>query len=197
MENKKWKISDFVLIGILAAVYGAITLGVGALTATLNPMLHMFSPAITAIILGTVVLFVVKKINKFGALTLFITVSIAMFSGFSGMFYLPLVGVVAATSFIVDLIIKQMEYKTSALAIGYGVIQSAYIFGGCIPVLFFLDQNIKHWQDAGMDMQTIETFIKHSTGWYLAISMFGCFIADIIGVYIGRGILKKHFKEIA
>ena len=70
MENKKWKISDFVLIGILAAVYGAITLGVGAITATLNPMLHMFSPAITAIILGTVVLFVVKKINKFGALTL-------------------------------------------------------------------------------------------------------------------------------
>ena len=138
-----------------------------------------------------------KKINKFGALTLFITVSIAMFSGFSGMFYLPLVGVVAATSFIVDLIIKQMEYKTSALAIGYGVIQSAYIFGGCIPVLFFLDQNIKHWQDAGMDMQTIETFVKHSTGWYLAISMFACFIAGIIGVYIGRGILKKHFKEIA
>ena len=76
MENKKWKISDFVLIGILAAVYGAITLGVGAITATLNPMLHMFSPAITAIILGTVVLFVVKKINKFNALTLFITAKI-------------------------------------------------------------------------------------------------------------------------
>ena len=33
MENKKWKISDFVLIGILAAVYGAITLGIGAITA--------------------------------------------------------------------------------------------------------------------------------------------------------------------
>ena len=46
MENKKWKITDFVLIEIVAAVYGAIILGVGALTATLNPMLHMFSPAI-------------------------------------------------------------------------------------------------------------------------------------------------------
>ena len=87
MESEKWKISDFVMIGILSAVYGAVTLGIGMLTATVNPFLHLFSPAIIAIILGTVVLFVVKKINKFGALTLFITVSIVLFSGFSGMFY--------------------------------------------------------------------------------------------------------------
>lgn len=197
MESEKWKISDFVMIGILSAVYGAVTLGIGMLTATVNPFLHLFSPAIIAIILGTVVLFVVKKINKFGALTLFITVSIVLFSGFSGMFYLPLVGVVAATVLVLEIIIKQMKYSIFALAIGYGVIQSSYIFGGCIPVLFFLDQNILHWQEAGMDAQTIENFVKYSSGWYLAIGMLGCFIAGIIGIYIGKGILKKHIKEIS
>lgn len=197
MESEKWKISDFVMIGILSAVYGAVTLGIEMLTATVNPFLHLFSPAIIAIILGTVVLFVVKKINKFGALTLFITVSIVLFSGFSGMFYLPLVGVVAATALVLEIIIKQMKYSIFALAIGYGVIQSSYIFGGCIPVLFFLDQNILHWQEAGMDAQTIENFVKYSSGWYLAIGMLGCFIAGIIGIYIGKGILKKHIKEIS
>lgn len=48
-----------------------------------------------------------------------------------------------------------------------------------------------------MDAQTIENFVKYSSGWYLAIGMLGCFIAGIIGIYIGKGILKKHIKEIS
>jgi energy-coupling factor transport system substrate-specific component len=193
---KKWKISEFVLIGLMAAVYGAVTLGVGMLTATLNPILHLFSPAIVALLMGTVVLFVAKKVNKFGALTIFIGVSIALFAGFSGMMYLPFVLTVIAVAFVVDIVVSKLNFKTPAVAIGYGLIQSAYIFGGCIPVLFFLEQNIKRWQETGMDAQTINNFVEHSTGWFLVISMGVSFLTAIIGVYVGRTILKKHFKEI-
>lgn len=196
VNSKKWKVSDFVLIGILAAVYGAVTLGIGMSTASINPMLHMFSASIVALILGTVVLFVVKKVDKPGVLALFISISIAMFAGFSGMFYLPFVGTVVITSIIVDMILRKSNYKTSYLAIGYGVIQSAYIFGGCIPVLFFLDQNIKKWQDAGMSMEMIQGFVKHSSGWYLVMTMSAAFVAGIIGINIGKAILKKHFDHI-
>ena len=78
MESEKWKISDFVMIGILSAVYGAVTLGIGMLTATVNPFLHLFSPAIIAIILGTVVLFVIKTLIRF--LTIFSKVLICRYS---------------------------------------------------------------------------------------------------------------------
>lgn len=193
---KQWKISDFVFIGLLSAVYGAIALGIGMLTATLNPILHMISSAIIALIMGTIVLFVVYKVNKVGAFTLFFGVSTVAFSGFSGMFYFPLVAVVTGTAFIVDLVISKLKYKTPFVAIGYGVVLASYIFGGCIPVLFFLEQNIKHWQEAGMDSATIEEFVRLSTGWFLVGSMFACFVAGIIGVYIGKIILKRHFKEI-
>lgn len=193
---KQWKISDFVFIGLLSAVYGAIALGIGMLTATLNPILHMISPAIIALIMGTIVLFVVYKVNKVGAFTLFFGVSTVAFFGFSGMFYFPLIAVVTGTAFIVDLVISKLKYKTPFVAIGYGVVLASYIFGGCIPVLFFLEQNIKHWQEAGMDSATIEEFVRLSTGWFLVGSMFACFVAGIIGVYIGKIILKRHFKEI-
>lgn len=193
---KQWKISDFVLIGLLSAVYGAITLGIGMLTAALNPAVHMFSPAIIALLMGTVVLFVVHKVHKFGGFTLFFGVSISVFSGFSGMFYLPLVSVVTGTALIADCIISKLKYKTSFVAVGYGIVQASYIFGGCIPVLLFLEQNMKHWQEAGMDSETIEVFVRHSTGWFLVGSMCACFVAGIMGVYIGKAILQRHFQEM-
>ena len=54
---KKWKISDFVLIGLLAAIDAAVIYGVGMLTAAMVPVMHVFTSSITALIMGTVVLF--------------------------------------------------------------------------------------------------------------------------------------------
>ena len=44
-----WKISDFVLIGILSALYGVLVLGIGALTVLLSPAMHALSPALIGI----------------------------------------------------------------------------------------------------------------------------------------------------
>ena len=191
---KAWKISDFVLIGILAAVYGVLVMGIGALTVLMAPMMHALSPAVIGILLGTIVLFVAKKIPKLGALTLFIGISTALFAGFSGMMYVPFVGTVTATAFVVDLIVHRFGCRTPVLAVGYGLIQSAYVFGGAIPLLFFLEQNMAKWQAAGMDMQFIEKMVAHSTGWFLAAGMTIAFAGGFIGIYLGRRVLKKHLK---
>lgn len=191
---KAWKISDFVLIGILAAVYGVLVMGIGALTVLMAPMMHALSPAVIGVLLGTIVLFVAKKIPKFGALTLFIGISTALFAGFSGMMYVPFVGTVTATAFVVDLIVHRFGCRTPILAGGYGLIQSAYVFGGAIPLLFFLEQNMAKWQAAGMDMQFIEKMVAHSTGWFLAAGMAIAFAGGFIGIYLGRRVLKKHLK---
>ena len=60
--SNKWKISDFVLIGLLAAVHAAVIYGVGMLTSVMIPVMHVFAASITALIMGSIVLFVVKKI---------------------------------------------------------------------------------------------------------------------------------------
>ena len=133
-----WKISDFVLIGILSALYGVLVLGIGALTVLLSPAMHALSPALIGVLLGTVFLFVVKKIPKFGAITLFVAISTALFAGFSGMMYVPFVGSVTAVAFVVDVLVRQVGQRVPLLAAGYGLIQAAYVFGGAIPLLFFL-----------------------------------------------------------
>nr|WP_314807580.1 MptD family putative ECF transporter S component [uncultured Selenomonas sp.] len=192
-----WKTSDFVLIGILSALYGVLVLGIGALTVLLSPAMHALSPALIGVLLGTVFLFVVKKIPKFGAITLFAAISTALFAGFSGMMYVPFVGSVTAVALAVDLAVRALGQRIPVLAAGYGLIQASYVFGGAIPMLFFLEQNIQRWQEMGMDMQTIQHFVEHSTGVFLAAGMGIAFMGGFIGVYIGKRILKKHFKELS
>ena len=191
-----WKISDFVLIGILSALYGVLVLGIGALTVLLSPAMHALSPALIGVLLGTVFLFVVKKIPKFGAITLFAAISTALFAGFSGMMYVPFVGSVTAVAFVVDLAVRGLGSRIPVLATGYGLIQASYVFGGAIPLLFFLEQEMVRWQEAGMDMERIERFVEHSTGAFLAAGMGIAFLGGVIGIYIGRQILKKHFREL-
>lgn len=191
-----WKISDFVLIGILSALYGVLVMGIGALTVLLSPAMHALSPALIGVLLGTVFLFVVKKIPKFGALTLFVAISTALFAGFSGMMYVPFVGSVTAVALVVDLAVRALGQRIPVLAAGYGLIQASYVFGGAIPLLFFLEQSMQRWQEMGMDMQTIQRFVEHSTGVFLAAGMGIAFLGGFIGIYIGKRILKKHFKEL-
>ena len=191
-----WKISDFVLIGILSALYGVLVLGIGALTVLLSPAMHALSPALIGVLLGTVFLFVVKKIPKFGAITLFVAISTALFAGFSGMMYVPFVGSVTAVAFVVDLAVRGLGSRIPVLAAGYGLIQASYVFGGAIPLLFFLEQEMVRWQEAGMDMERIERFVEHSTGAFLAAGMGIAFLGGVIGIYIGKRILQKHFKEL-
>lgn len=191
-----WKISDFVLIGILSALYGVLVLGIGALTVLLSPAMHALSPALIGVLLGTVFLFVVKKIPQFGAITLFAAISTALFAGFSGMMYVPFVGSVTAVAFVVDLAVRGLGSRIPVLAAGYGLIQASYVFGGAIPLLFFLEQEMVRWQEAGMDMERIERFVEHSTGAFLAAGMGIAFLGGVIGIYIGKRILQKHFKEL-
>ena len=82
METKTnhWKTSYFVLIGLMAAIYAAVIYGVGMLTAVTIPVMHVFAPGMTGILMGPIVLFVVKTIRRFGVLTLLAGLGVALFT---------------------------------------------------------------------------------------------------------------------
>ena len=69
-NSNGYKIKDFVLLGIVTAIYFVLYMVIGFATAGLNPLLHAFSPAVFSLVGGTVVLFLMYKVPKFGILTL-------------------------------------------------------------------------------------------------------------------------------
>ena len=122
---KKWKVSDFVLIGLLAAVHAAVIYGVGMLTAIMIPIMHVFATSITALIMGSIILFVVKKTEKFGAFTLLVSLGTALFT-LTGMGSITCLIFVVIVSFVADIIIFKTKFNTLAIGIGFGFSQAAY-----------------------------------------------------------------------
>lgn len=191
----KWKISNFVLIGLLAAIDAAVIYGVGMLTAAMLPVMHVFASSITALIMGSVVLFLVKKIQRFGAMTLLVSLGVAIFT-LTGMGSITLLPFVIVTSLIADWIIMKTNFKTLSIGIGYGFTQASYFFGGCFPFIFFLEREIKKWVEMGVSEEEMYGYAKYLTGGFAAIGVISAILFGIIGVYIGKLILKKHFKNM-
>lgn len=192
---KNWKISNFVLIGLMAAIYAAVIYGVGMLTVTMAPVMHVFGPSITAFVMGPVVLFVVKKIQRFGALTLLAGLGVALFmlTGFGGLGCLVAIVIVGG---VADIIVSRTGFKTFGIAIAHGFTQGAYFFGGAFPLLFFLEREMAKWQAMGMSEDEIMEYVQYFTGAFVVIGIVTAIVCGMIGVYVGKLILKRHFKDM-
>ena len=153
-ENNRWKISHFVLIGLMAAIYAAVIYGVGMLTSVTIPIMHVFAPSMTGILMGPIILFVVKTVRRFGALTLLAGLGVALFT-LTGMGSINCLIFVVIAGLISDVIITKTGFKTLSIAAGHGLTQAAYFGGGVFPFIFFLERELAKWQEMGMSLDEI------------------------------------------
>ena len=93
------------------------------------------------------------------------------------------------------LIITKTRFKTLSIGIGHGLTQAAYFTGGVFPFLFFLERELAKWQEMGMSREEILEYVKYFTGTFAVIGIVSAIVFGIAGVYIGKLILKRHFKE--
>ena len=194
-KTNHWKISHFVLIGLMAAIYAAVIYGVGMLTAVTIPVMHVFAPGMMGILMGPIVLFVVKTVRRFGVLTLLAGLGVALFT-LTGMGSINCLIFVAIAGLIADVIITKTGFKTLSIGIGHGLTQAAYFTGGVFPFLFFLERELAKWQEMGMSREEILEYVHYFTGIFAVIGIVSAIIFGIAGVYIGKLILKRHFKDM-
>ena len=185
----------FVLIGLMAAIYAAVIYGVGMLTAVTIPVMHVFAPSMTGILMGPIVLFVVKTVRRFGVLTLLAGLGVALFT-LTGMGSINCLIFVVIIGLIADVIIAKTGFKTLSIGIGHGLTQAAYFTGGAFPFLFFLERELAKWQEMGMSREEILEYVKYFTGTFAVIGIVSAIVFGIAGVYIGKLILKRHFKDM-
>ena len=94
------------------------------------------------------------------------------------------------------LIITKTRFKTLSIGIGHGLTQAAYFTGGVFPFLFFLERELAKWQEMGMSREEILEYVKYFTGTFAVIGIVSAIVFGIAGVYIGKLILKRHFKDM-
>ena len=188
-ESKKLQGKDFINIGIFTAIYLVITVVVAMLSfiPIFFPLLSIIAP----ILCGIPFMLFLTRVKKPGMIFIMtVIVTLVMFATGMGI-YAFLVGIV--TGICSELIYRSGKYQSINKGIlAYGVF-SCWIWGNYF--MFFLTPDTYWANRTNMTQEYIDTLNGLMPMWLFPVLLVCCFVFGIVGGFIGKGALKKHFKK--
>ncbi len=190
MDNKKLKVKDLVSIGVFGVIYLVLLFGVGMMG--IIPILFLIYPTVLGIVAGTVVMLFMTKVQKPWALFIFGMVSpLVMFA--AGHTYVVVV-LSLIVMIIAELIRKIGNYNSFKYNMLSYAVFSTWICSSMMQMLLAKEKYIE--MSVGMMGQeyadALENLITYP---HMALVALGAFLGGIIGAYIGKALLKKHFEK--
>lgn len=189
MDNKKLKVKDLVSIGVFAVIYFALMFGVGMMG--MIPILFLIYPTVLGIIAGTVVMLFMTKVQKPWALFIFGMISPLVMFAMGHTYVLPLFSLIVMT--IAELIRKIGNYNSFKYNMLSYAVFCTWICGSLMQMLLAKEKYIELSMMMGKDyVDALENLITYP---HMALVALGAFLGGIIGAYIGKALLKKHFEK--
>lgn len=196
MKTKnRLKIKDVVMIALLTALYIIFYIIGGAAATLMGPFGRAISPGVCALIAGAVLLFMTRKVGKFGQFTIMTAICLLIFT-IMGAGYLPWLITSMVTAVLAD-ILASREAKPAVwkVAIASGLMHVGQAWGSIVPSWFFVESYREDWIARGQTPEAMDNMIKCTQGAMGILATFVVFAMSVAGVYIGYLILKKHLKE--
>ena len=189
MDNQKLKVKDLVSIGVFGVIYFVLMFGIGMMG--MIPILFLIYPTVLGIIAGTVVMLFMTKVQKPWALFIFGMISpLVMFAAGHTYVVVVLSLIVMIISELIRKIGNYNSFKYNMLS--YAVF-STWICSSMMQMLLAKEVYIEHCKMMGDDyVVALEKLITYP---HMALVALGAFIGGIIGAYIGKSLLKKHFEK--
>ena len=189
MDNKKLKVKDLVSIGVFGVIYFALMFGIGMMG--MIPILFLIYPTVLAIVAGTVVMLFMTKVQKPWALFIFGMISpLIMFA--AGHTYVVVV-LSLIVMIIAELIRKIGNYNSFKYNMLSYAVFSTWICSSMMQMLLAKEVYVEHCKMMGDDyVVALEKLITYP---HMALVALGAFLGGIIGAYIGKALLKKHFEK--
>ena len=192
---RKLKIKDVVMTSLLTALYMVFYMVASMIVMVFGQFGHAISPGICAILTGSVLLFLTRKVGKFGQFTIMQAINMLIFS-IMGAGYLPWLITSMVAAVIADFIASRKEKPAVwKVALASGVFHVGQAWGTIIPSWFFLESYKTEWIGRGQTPEAMEEMVKYTTGFMGVVSTFIVFALAVAGVYLGWLILRKHLKE--
>ncbi|BDC92805.1 MptD family putative ECF transporter S component [Treponema bryantii] len=192
---RKLKIKDVVMTSLLTALYLVFYLVASMIVMVLGQFGHAISPGICAIFTGAVILFLTRKVGKFGQFTIMQAIIMLIFS-IMGAGYLPWIITSMVAAILADVIASREEKPAVwKVALASGVFHVGQAWGSIVPSWFFLESYKSEWIGRGQTPEAMEEMVKYTTGFMGLVSTFIVFALAVAGVYLGWLILRKHLKE--
>lgn len=186
----QWLFFGLIAILIIPIVYFAFMFGVGMMG--LIPILFLIYPTVLAIVAGTVVMLFMAKVQKPWALFIFGMISpLVMFA--AGHTYVVVV-LSLIVMIIAELIRKIGNYNSFKYNMLSYAIFSTWICSSLMQMLLAKEKYME-WSLMTMGKDYVDVLEKLITYPHMALVALGAFLGGILGAYIGKALLKKHFSN--
>lgn len=189
-NDAKLKGKDLINIGIYAAIYCVIMTAIAMLgfIPIMMPLLCVLVPLLG----GIPMMLFMTKVSKFGMVTIY-SIIVGLFLWITGMGYWPFIfGIVFG--FLADLIAKSGSYKSSMKTILSYAVFCLVVFGNFIPLFINAEKYFETRQSFGDEYITSLSSIMSHT-WLAPVLCVATLVCGLIGGFIGRAVLKKHFEK--
>ncbi len=191
-NSKKLTGKDFINIGVFTAIYLAVTMVVFC-TLGMIPLGYMALSIVVPIIGGIPMMLFYAKVKKFGMLLIF-EIIFGLVMIFTGMgFYLLIWGVV--TGLIAELIMKGGKYSSANLCVLSYAVLSVSVSGNYVNQLTASSEWVAEKATTFGEAYMSATQGYLSIWWVFPLLILLCFIGGLIGGFLGKAVLKKHFKR--
>lgn len=188
---EKLKIKDLVTIGVFTVIYFVLMFLSGMIG--IVPILYLAYPAVAGIITGIVIMLFMAKVQKLWGL--FILGLICSFIVIAmGNTYIILIHALISMV-IAEFVRKIGGYKSFKYNMLSFTIFNTWICGFLMQILLAKDKVIETAETRGMGYDYIMKLIALLNFRNMIFVYIGAIVGGIIGAYIGKVFLKKHFEK--
>lgn len=189
MDNKI-NTKDLINVGIFSAIY-FVMFFISGMTGFI-PIFTILFPTVLGILGGIPFILFLTKTNKFGMITIMgIIMGILTFVMGQG-WYAIITGLLCGL--IADFIMKAGKYKSWKHMLSSYCVFSIWVFGSMLPMWIMRDAYFERIRSSQGDAYT-DAVLSLLSNWIIPVIFIAIVIAAIIGAYIGKAALKKHFKR--
>lgn len=182
---------DLITIGIFTALYFVFSFAVNILGG-LHPLMWILSPVLAALLGGIPFMIMTVKVKKPFAVLLMGTI-VGLLYYATGQFAYTVPFVFISSGLFAEILRYKIGYDSFlASCIGFAVF-SFGMAGSPLPLWLYKDSFIAQIESFGMRESYIESLRQLASLPMLIVMLVLTFIAGVIGAWIGKQLLKKHF----
>lgn len=185
---------DYISIGVFSLIYFVVAFVIGGIV-QVTPVTFPFMPMVVALFAGSVFMLYIAKIPKRGSLSILgILAGILLFV--TGMFWM-MSAFFIAFGFIADFICSTGSFKSFKRNLLAYCIFALAPMGAYLPIAVMPAQFDEFMRRKGevSSFTGIINAIK-ANWWAIPLMTLGTIICAVIGGFIGKKLLKKHFEKV-
>ena len=189
MKENKLKMKDLVTIGVFAVIYFAVMFAVGMIG--MIPILFLVYPTVLGIVTGTILMLFMAKVQKPWSLWILGMLSPLLMFSMGHTYVLAVHAVVVML--LAEMVRRIGNYNSFRYNMFAFAIFNTWICGSLMQMLWAKEKYMEMSMMMGQEyVDTLERLITYPN---MALVYIGAMVGGIIGAYIGRAFLKKHFEK--